>query len=109
MAESFKWENSCPILSRRSIIRKYLVEGYTIKAALIAIGKCVDTRCMKCGWMNINPHTGLIPTEVNHIDGNNCNCLPSNVEILCPNCHALTPTHKGANQERSKHNRKMLR
>lgn len=76
--------------------------GYTLKRALIACGYAKDTSCMKCGWNETNKFTGLIPTEVNHIDGNNLNNIPSNLEILCPNCHSLTGTHKGTNTARAK-------
>jgi len=31
--------------------------------------------------------------QVNHIDGNKENNHLSNVRILCPNCHSLTPTY----------------
>lgn len=31
--------------------------------------------------------------EINHIDGNRLNYIESNIEILCPNHHSITPTH----------------
>ena len=51
--------------------------------------------CEQCGnteWMN-QP----IPLEVHHIDGNKNNNELSNLQLLCPNCHALTPTYRGKN------------
>jgi hypothetical protein len=36
--------------------------------------------------------------EVEHIDGNWRNNLPENLTLLCPNCHALTPTFRGLNR-----------
>ena len=30
--------------------------------------------------------------DIDHIDGNNKNTLPSNLRYLCPNCHRQTPT-----------------
>lgn len=51
--------------------------------------------CEKCGnstWLN-QP----IPLQVHHKDGDNTNNEPENLEILCPNCHALTDTYCGKN------------
>jgi hypothetical protein len=47
-------------------------------------------RCMQCKnteWMG-RP----IPLELEHKDGNHFNKDIDNVELLCCNCHALTPT-----------------
>lgn len=38
-----------------------------------------------------------IPLELEHIDGNPTNNTLENLELLCPNCHALTPTYRGKN------------
>ena len=56
-----------------------------------------DSKCSKCGWGETNPFTGRIPLEVEHIDGDFTNNRPENVTLLCPNCHALTKTYRGAN------------
>jgi len=55
-------------------------------------------RCSKCGWGEENPYTHTLPLEVEHIDGNYLNNNENNLTILCPNCHSLTPTYKGANK-----------
>ena len=34
-----------------------------------------------------------IPLELHHIDGNRFNNKIDNLQILCPNCHSLTPNH----------------
>jgi hypothetical protein len=61
-------------------IRRYLFNKY-------------KNKCSKCGWSKINPSTGKIPLQINHKDGNSEDHRPYNLELLCPNCHALTPTY----------------
>lgn len=39
-----------------------------------------------------------IPLELDHIDGNSRNHKLDNLRLLCPNCHALTPTYRGRNK-----------
>lgn len=48
------------------------------------------SKCSKCGWCEINPHTQKVPLQLNHKDGDSTNNNPANLEVLCPNCHALT-------------------
>lgn len=55
-------------------------------------------KCERCGWNERNPYTGNIPLEIEHIDGNYLNNSPDNLVVLCPNCHSLTGTYKGANK-----------
>ena len=45
--------------------------------------------CPKCGWGELNIHTGKVPLEIDHIDDNPFNHSPSNLQVLCPNCHSL--------------------
>jgi hypothetical protein len=52
--------------------------------------KCEN--CKSETWM-----TCPIPLEVDHVDGNNKNNMIENCKLLCPNCHALTPTYRGKN------------
>ena len=59
--------------------------------------KKYNYRCYQCGWNKKNPYTNKIPLEVEHIDGNYLNNKEENLIILCPNCHSLTSTYKGAN------------
>lgn len=54
-------------------------------------------RCEKCGWNEVNPSTGKVPVEVNHKDGDWKNNSPSNLEVVCPNCHSLTPNFRALN------------
>jgi 5-methylcytosine-specific restriction endonuclease McrA len=66
-------------------IAKYLLRKY-------------DSKCARCGWCECNPVTGRSPLEIDHIDGNSQNNSESNLVLLCPNCHSLTPTYKNLNK-----------
>lgn len=55
-------------------------------------------KCCKCGWGETNPYTDTIPLELDHIDGNYLNNTEENLQLLCPNCHSLTSTYRGANR-----------
>ena len=65
-------------------VRRYLFEKY-------------ENKCGRCGWNKKNPFTNEIPLEIEHIDGNYLNNSEDNLILLCPNCHSLTATYKGAN------------
>ena len=49
-----------------------------------------NNACECCGWSKINPYTQLIPLQIHHIDGDCTNNSEENLQLLCPNCHALT-------------------
>lgn len=54
--------------------------------------------CNSCGledWLGEK-----IPLELEHKDGTSTNHKLSNLELLCPNCHAQTSTYRGKNINR---------
>ena len=66
-------------------IRRYLLEKFSNK-------------CSVCKWDKKNPVSNLVPLEVDHIDGDSENNKESNLRLLCPNCHSLTPHFKNMNK-----------
>ena len=72
--------------------RKYLTEtrGYI----------CEGINNVPCGIHKWNNSTLVL--QVDHIDGNPDNNFPSNLRLLCPNCHSLTSTYKGGNKNTPK-------
>lgn len=63
----------------RCHIRKYMFHKY-------------DSKCTKCNWAEIHPISKKSPLQINHINGDFLDSKEMNLELLCPNCHSLTPT-----------------
>src|SRR4030042_4850569 len=63
------------------VIKKYMIRKY-------------GNKCSHCGWEEVNQFTGKVPIDLHHIDGNKFNSKEENLELLCPNCHSLTPNYK---------------
>lgn len=57
-----------------------------------------NNSCELCEWNIINPYTGLVPLQIHHIDGNCKNNKEENLQLLCPNCHALTDNFGSRNE-----------
>lgn len=74
------------------IIRKYMLEksGY---------------KCELCGWGEINPFTNKIPLEIHHKNGDYKDNKEENLQVLCPNCHSLTNSYRGANRDSGRKDR----
>ena len=64
-----------------------------------------NNKCARCGWGEVNQYTGNIPLEIEHMDGDYRNNHENNLIVLCPNCHSLTSTYKGANMNKGRKNR----
>ncbi len=66
-------------------------------------------KCSRCGWGEKHISAALPSLEIEHIDGNWLNCSPSNIDIICPNCHSLTDTYKARNRGNGRDYRRIER
>lgn len=64
-------------------------------------------KCSRCGWAEVNQYNNKIHLEIDHIDGT-LDSVKSNLRVLCPNCHSLTPTYKVLNRQCTKNKQKIL-
>lgn len=67
-------------------IKKYLIDQH-------------GQKCSVCGWDKRHPVSGVVPLDVDHIDGDSENNVENNLRLLCPNCHALTLNFKNRNRK----------
>lgn len=77
------------------LVKDYRYNSNKLRKRLIA-ERLKEHRCECCKlseWLG-EP----IPLELDHIDGDHYNNQLENLKILCPNCHAKTPTYRGKNK-----------
>ena len=81
----------------KTVLRRGKLENTSrLKRRLLTEG-WKQHRCERCGsaqWLG-RP----IPLELHHNDGDKTNNLLRNLELLCPNCHALTDNYRGKNKK----------
>ena len=75
----------------KDFVRLYLLNKYNYS-------------CAKCGFSGVNLVSGKTVLQIHHIDGNSENSTVDNLQVLCPNCHAMTETYMGLNRGNSKRN-----
>lgn len=92
------WSKGRTLSPKRDITvylnNEYSIGSHALKKRLIREG-LLARKCDSCKlteWLN-KP----IPLDLHHIDGNHRNNLLNNIQLLCPNCHSQTETHKGKN------------
>lgn len=67
-----------------------------LKLLKSGIKKHVCEQCNNSEWLSQS-----IPLELHHIDGDCQNNNILNLQLLCPNCHALTPNYRGKNKKKT--------
>jgi len=65
----------------------------TIRKRILIEQNNAYNKCKLSEWLGKK-----IILELEHIDGNHYNNERNNLEMLCPNCHSLTPTWRGRNK-----------
>lgn len=64
-------------------------DSHTVRKVLL---RKREHKCESCGlkdWLGVP-----IPLELHHVDGDSENNKEINLQLLCPNCHTLTPTFR---------------
>jgi hypothetical protein len=81
-------------ISKGAEVKKFddLTTAQAIKKRLINERGHRCECCRKEMWLG-----GKIILEIDHINGDRDNNSRENLQLLCPNCHALTPTYRGKN------------
>lgn len=75
------------------------ITSHDLRKRLISEG-IKEAKCEACA---LSTWCGKpIPLELDHIDGNSKDNALKNLRILCPNCHAQTPTYRGKNRHNPK-------
>ena len=81
-------------------IEEYLCKGSTIQSNKLKIRLLKENffeyKCHKCNRTKWNGQK--ISLELDHINGVSNDNRLDNLIILCPNCHAQTPTYRGKNK-----------
>ena len=99
--------NQCQAIVRQTkIIEKWIIDPNSVveKSGLCHrtikdfLRELFDNKCQLCKWSEINPTTGIVPLEINHVDGDGFNNHLNNLQLICPNCHSLTHNFKALNK-----------
>ena len=87
----------CKTSPTRKDASEFLYNGSTISSHKLKlkllrenIKKQVCEKCKSEKWLG-----ETIPLELHHINGNRFDNRISNLQLLCPNCHALTDNYSG--------------
>jgi hypothetical protein len=87
---------------QRKDVSEFLYIGSTISSHKLKLKLLRDKlkqqiceNCKREEWLG-----EIIPLELHHINGNRFDNRLSNLQLLCPNCHALTDNYSGRKTKR---------
>ena len=93
--KSHDWATKIPLTDILVKNSSYL-NSNSLRKRLIKEG-VLDNKCSRC---SITTWQGeKITLHLDHINGDNTDNQLSNLRLLCPNCHSLTPTYCGRNKK----------
>lgn len=91
-----KWRTGKPENKNKFSYGKDVTPNTLLKDLISIRGRFCEV-CKNSIWMGKD-----IPLEIHHIDGDPLNNNISNLQMICPNCHALTDNYRGKNNLKSK-------
>jgi len=80
------------------LVKHSYFQSFKLKQRLFA-ANLKSKKCEMCGWAK-KTTDGYLPLELDHINGNRHDNRLENLRVLCPNCHSLTPHHRGRGQKK---------
>lgn len=63
--------------------------------------KINNNKCQICGFEGYNRATNNSILQIHHVDGNCGNNSIENIQLICPNCHAMTENYMALNKGNS--------